>query len=85
MLYIYYDISSLRVKVSVPEPSDAVNAGMATQTEGHRLALSLISSPSAVGLVGFDQETLHCSGLMTRSLRGTAMPEHNNRTIHSRC
>jgi len=69
--------------VSVPELSDAINAGMASQTEGHRLALSLKSPPSVSslvgGLVGFDQETPHCSGLTTRSLRDSATPEHSNR------
>jgi hypothetical protein len=38
--------------VSVKEPSYAVNAGMAKQTEGHRLALSA-SPPSVRSLVGW--------------------------------
>jgi len=38
-------------KVSVTEPSDAVKAGMAKQTEGRRLALSRKSSSSVRSLV----------------------------------
>ena len=38
-------LSQLQFKVSVTEPSDAVNGGMAKQTEGSRLGLS---SPSAL-------------------------------------
>ena len=40
-----------KVKVSVTEPSDAVNAGMAKQAEGSRLALLCNSLPSVTSLV----------------------------------
>jgi hypothetical protein len=39
--------------VFVIERSDAVNAGMARQTEGRRLALSRNSPPSDLRLVGW--------------------------------
>jgi hypothetical protein len=39
--------------MSVIEPSDAVNAGMAIQIDGSRLALSLKSPPSISSLVGW--------------------------------
>jgi len=37
----------------INEPIDAVNAGLAIQTEGRRLALSRKIPPSDLGLVGF--------------------------------
>ena len=39
--------------MSVTDPSDAVNAGMAKQTEGRRLTLSHKSPPSVNSLVGW--------------------------------
>jgi hypothetical protein len=55
--------------VSVTEPSDAVNAGMPTQTEGRRLALSRKSprpqlTPWLVGWLAPDTDSL--SGSDTR-------------------
>jgi hypothetical protein len=49
--------------VSVIEPSDVVNAGMAVQTEGRRFALSRKSLPSVLGLVGFSAFSLRSSTL----------------------
>ena len=43
--------SQLRFKVSVTELSNAVNAGMAKQTEGRQLALSRKYPPSVSSLV----------------------------------
>jgi hypothetical protein len=43
--------SHLQFKVSVTQPSDAFNAGMAKQIEGHRLAQKRKSLPSASSFV----------------------------------
>jgi len=45
-------------KVSVTEPSDTANAGMAKQTEGRRLALLRKSPPSGSSLDGWLQTKL---------------------------
>jgi len=58
--------------VSAIEPSDAVNAGMATQTEVRRFALPRKSPPSDLGLVSFSAFSL-C--IMTHEDGMTVCPE----------